>query len=122
MCLRVYANGIGSGAGTHISVYLCLMRGEHDDNLKWPFQGDITIQLLNWKRDQKHLEHTIDFGDAAMVLGYAARVTSGEIATNGWGNAELISYTAVESTTKTTQYLYNDSLKWRVAKIVVHSV
>ena len=122
MCLSVAANGYGSGAGTHVSVRVCLMRGEHDDKLKWPFQGDIPIQLLNQKQDQEHVEYTSDFGDEAIAYGSAARVTSGERATKGRGIFQFISHTKVESPTWTAQYLHNDCLKWRVANIVVHSV
>ena len=122
MCLRVNANGSGNGAGTHVSVGVCLMRGEHDDRLKWPFQGNITIQLLNQKKDQEHLAKTIPFDDNAIAGGYAARVTSGEYATKVLGRHQFISHTAVQSTTVTTQYLHNDCLKCRVTNIVVHSV
>ena len=122
MCLRVDANGDGSGTGTHVSVFVHLMRGEHDDQLIWPFQGNITIQLLNQKKDQKHVECISDFGEGAIANGCAARVTSGKYARDGWGIFKLISHTAVESTTGTTQYLHNDCLKWRVTNIVVYTV
>ena len=36
LCVAVYANGKGTGTGTHLSVELLQMRGEHDDTLKWP--------------------------------------------------------------------------------------
>ena len=39
MCLGVDANGDGDGAGTHVSVFVTIMRGEHDDKLTWPFRG-----------------------------------------------------------------------------------
>ena len=29
------------GSGTHLSVYAQLMRGEYDNELEWPFEGDI---------------------------------------------------------------------------------
>ena len=45
MCLKVYANGQGDGEGTHVSVFVYLMRGEFDDDLKWPFSGEIMIEL-----------------------------------------------------------------------------
>jgi len=35
LCLAVYANGKGAGAGTHMSVELLQMKGEHDDKLSW---------------------------------------------------------------------------------------
>ena len=44
MCIRVDAND--SDAGTHVSVFVYLMRGEYDSRLVWPFRGDITIQLV----------------------------------------------------------------------------
>ena len=36
MCLAVYANGVGEGAGTHVSLSLFLLRGEYDDKLEFP--------------------------------------------------------------------------------------
>ena len=35
LCLAVYANGKGAGAGTHVSVELLQMKGEHDHKLRW---------------------------------------------------------------------------------------
>ena len=52
--LKVYPNGIGDGSGSHLSVHVELMRGEYDDELKWPFEGDIQIELFNWKEDKNH--------------------------------------------------------------------
>ena len=30
MCLALYASGVGEGAGTHVSIALTLLKGEHD--------------------------------------------------------------------------------------------
>ena len=55
MCLYVDANGgvdaygNSTGKGTHVSTLAYLMRVEHDDQLQWPFSGDIVIELLNWR-------------------------------------------------------------------------
>ena len=38
MCLAVYANGIGNGASTHVSIAILLLRGEYDYLLKWPMR------------------------------------------------------------------------------------
>ena len=38
MCLAVYANGVGKGAGTHISVTVIHLKGEYDDQLEWPMK------------------------------------------------------------------------------------
>ena len=39
MCLAVYANGVGEGVGTHVSVVILHLRGEYDHQLKWPMQS-----------------------------------------------------------------------------------
>ena len=61
MCLQVYPNGNREGKGTDVSVFAYLMRGEHDDQLQWPFEGDLIIELLNWRVDKGHKSHTVDF-------------------------------------------------------------
>ena len=61
MCVRVDADGFGEGTGTHISVYACLMKGKNDDNLPWPFTGEVTITLLNQLEDENHHTRTISF-------------------------------------------------------------
>ena len=61
MCVRVDADGFGEGAGTHVSVYTCLMRGRNDDHLPWLFTGEVTITLLNQLEDENHYTCTISF-------------------------------------------------------------
>ena len=43
MCLIVDAAGYGDGEGTHVSVFLYLLKGPHDDKLEqsghWPLRG-----------------------------------------------------------------------------------
>ena len=38
VCLVVYPNGIEIGKGSHVSVFVGLLKGEHDDQLAWPLQ------------------------------------------------------------------------------------
>ena len=53
LCLAVHTNGKGAGAGTHVSVELLQMRGEHDKKLTWWEDGryihrvqQISIQMM----------------------------------------------------------------------------
>ena len=121
MSLMVYANGNQDGAGTHVSVYVTLMRGEYDDILTWPFCGNITIQLVNQNRDQDHVERYLNFTDEHGD-DVSGRVTSGVIAKMSLGYHSFISHTELESTADTKQYLKYDCIKFRVTKIVVYSV
>ena len=119
LCCNVVANGCGVHKGTHVSVYVYLMRGEHDDNLKWPFRGAVTIQLLNRKNDEGHKEATINCNDAASDE-YAGRVVGQERADGGWGSPSFIAHSDLLSEDR--EYLQNDCLKFRILKVVFRSI
>ena len=109
--LRLYPNGLGSGDGTHVSVWIYSLKCDHGDELKFPVKFTITLQLLNQHRDQDH--HT--------------RVIQCEIKTREWiGSGLCIGYgstfiplAALEwNRDKQTQYLKDDCLRFRITKIV----
>ena len=119
MCLNVNANGFGYDKGTHVSVYVYLMRGEYDDHLKWLFRGDITIQLLNQKSDEGHKEATFNYNNLVSDK-CAGRVVGQERADGGRGSSRLIAHSDLN--TEDREYLKNDCLKFRIPKIVVRSI
>ena len=119
MCLCVYANGYGDGKATHVSVSCKLNCGEYDDQLRWPFRGDITIQLLNQSSDEGHWEKTVRF-DNTVSDGHAGRVVGQERATSGWGFTRFIAQNKLNTESK--QYLSNDCLKFRISNFVVKSI
>lgn len=47
MCLRMNLNGVDSGFGHHLSLFVHMMRGDWDDILEWPFTGRITLAILD---------------------------------------------------------------------------
>ena len=114
MCLCVDANGCGHCRGTHLSVSVFLIPGMFDDHLKWPFQGVVTIQLLNQKQDQGHHEKTITFNDNT-PLASAGRVIKGERG-EAWGVRRFLSHFELIPTEK-HQYLEHGCLHFRIAKV-----
>ncbi|XP_019864071.1 PREDICTED: TNF receptor-associated factor 6-like [Amphimedon queenslandica] len=49
LCLSgVRANGESEGSGTHLSIHIHLMRGDHDETLKWPVRGKVKLELFIW--------------------------------------------------------------------------
>ena len=54
-CLRLYLNGDGMGKGTHLSLYLVIMRSEYDNVLQWPFQKNFQFTLIN--QQNRLLDH-----------------------------------------------------------------
>ena len=115
MCLRVDANGHNDGKGTHASVYVYLMRGDNDDNLKWPFKGTIKVSLLNQLEDGQHYTKQVWSPGSYIPESYNKRVTKGDRADNGWGLHQFISYSDLGyRDEKNCQYLKDNTFFFRV--------
>ena len=46
-CIRMHLNGVNSGIGTHVAMFVHMMQGECDNRLAWPFTGVITLSILD---------------------------------------------------------------------------
>ena len=118
MCVYVYTDGRASGEGTHVSIFACLMPGPYDDHLKWPFRGEITIQIVNQAGDHSHVEDTIPYNDETVDI-YAGRVI-GEERANGWGFDKFLAHTDLEyNAAKKTQYLKENIIIVRVVRVKI---
>ena len=115
MCLRIDANGWGDNESNHVGIALFMMPGDYDEILKWPFRGDIIIQLLNQLGDCGHLVITIPITDRSDDK-FCSRVMSGEQSPNGWGLSDFICHNDLLPT-----YLQNDCLKLCIKEIKLKS-
>ena len=117
MYLHVYAAGYGDGEGTHVSVFLHLMKGPHDDELEqsgcWPLRGTFTIELLNQLNDSDHYSHEVTYGTEADD-DYINRVVEDNRAAIGWGHHQFISHNILFNLTNSA-YLMNDILNFRIS-------
>jgi TNF receptor-associated factor 4 len=112
--ISIHPYGTRKCRGTHLSIYACLLRGEYDDQLEWPFQGAVFVELYNhatraWdSKPEVEFEPTDDVkftgrpSDARSNpgLGYPNWVPLGEVNMN---------------------YCHNDMVRFRVVKITVAS-
>ncbi|XP_053137814.1 TNF receptor-associated factor 1 isoform X2 [Hemicordylus capensis] len=57
LCMRLFLNGEGRGKGSHVSLFLVLLKGDYDALLPWPFAHKITFMLLD-QNSGEHLIHT----------------------------------------------------------------
>lgn len=112
MCLRVDPNGWGDGRGSHISLHIYLMKGMFDELLKWPFLGEITVELLNYGNASYPI--TIMFTEGTPST-YKSRVTENEMAQNGWGYSRFVTHEELYA----RNYLTSDCLHFRVSKVEI---
>ena len=112
----------------YISVYAYLMPGVFDDDLKWPFRGNVTIELVNqaessrWNPVSSRKEsHADSFDFAAKTRDnreISQRVMSGKKALYGKPIHYFIAHSALDyDAVEGTQYLKDDSLKFRISKV-----
>ena len=123
MCLKITVNGWGDAKGTHVSVSVFMMKGEFDSHLKWPFKGEITVELVNQKEggekcERKPVQHT-DPDECNKIF---QRVTEGERAKTGWGVPQFIPHSDLYKPEEDKEYLVNDTLIFRVTNVKVTSV
>ena len=109
MCLGVDANGWGIGTKKmYVAVYIYLMKGEFDDELKWPLQADVTVELLNHDWGSNHAK-VVSFME---MTSNGTRVYRGTRAPSGPGVTEYISHSDLQP-----KYLRNNALQFRIPKV-----
>ena len=116
-CLCIYANGCCSGEYTHLSVYVHLMPGEFDDQLDWPIEEEITVELQNQLRDSSHWEVDCSF-KRSDPLNRRRRVRGDGRARANRGSGTptflLLSKLHLNAQHQNCQYLKNDCLYFSV--------
>ena len=109
--LRVMVNDKGN-----VCVVVCLLKGENDELLEWPFLGQINIHVLNWKENNGHVEKIIDLYNAPLEC--RDRVTEDVTAPKGW-SINIPSSDLDNNQNKGTKYLHNDMLCIRVTEVII---
>ena len=107
LCLRVHANGYGYGENTHVSLAVVLISGEYDDQLQWPFVGNVVVELQNWKENKGHYKKII----SVRIADGFNKVTEGVF--GAWlGISQFIAhYSLPYNWTTNTEYLQRDCLR-----------
>ena len=108
LCLMVYPGGFNHDSNTHVSVFLRLMKGEYDDQLKWPLRGTFKVQLLSQNGDERVWVKTIIY-DGSVDDACCRRVVDGELAREVFGDSRFIPHSELKPV-----YLQNDCLKFRI--------
>ena len=113
MCLNIVANsGHGKHKGSHVFCGICLMSGEYDNILEWPFQGEVTIELLNQLEDGNHHKLVVPFNEST-PQEFKNKVVGKRY---GEGYLQYISHSQlVYKSSLNCQYLKDNTLYFRVS-------
>ena len=102
MCVRVNLNGVESGHGSHLSVFVHLMRGEFDDMLSWPFTGKITLTIIDQSEAKQHVSETLE-GNATIAAFHRPTTSRNH---KGFGYMEFAPLSVVEN----SPFIRNDTM------------
>ena len=117
MRLRVYANGHGDGAGTHVSVSVQIIQGEYNDTLTWSYTGTVTYKIINWKDDSSHVKRTADFSKESAIADGCGKKPTGEKGNTARGHCKALPHDELHNSEN--QYINNDVICIRVSSITV---
>ena len=86
-----------------IGAFLCLVEGEHDDQLKWPVKVNVQLQLLNQAGDHHHVVRTTILEWKKDQRGRDNKI-----------DHSLTKYADLERREDDVQYMMDDCLKFRI--------
>ena len=104
MYCSVYTNGLAEAKGTHLSMYLSIMRGEYDHQLKWPFSGVVTIQMFNWGAKEWECRHSISINGLERAMD---SISGGNLGYNKWISQDEI----------WRKYMATGTVRFKVSKV-----
>jgi hypothetical protein len=108
--IAIHPNGVGEGAGTHLSISLRPIKTLLDGDLKWPAKCLMTLQLMNQFHDQDHL--TIS---ETMIWDTPSHIVN--------VRHQFVKHEDLEWNVKRqTHYLCEDTLQFRILKVNVLSL
>ena len=112
MFLRIYPKG-QTYHENYISVYVYLMKGDHDDHLAWPVKGTLTVQLLNQLSNSDHSDAVMFHFNGSNVE--CKKVSTGTKSSYGVYQHKFIPYDRLfNHAIKKCQYLMDDCVIFKV--------
>ena len=121
LCLDVEGRGTGDCETKYLCVLVRLCAGDYDDELSFPFYGEITVQLIDHGPDKKHVEKILRFHEnTPKEIG--DRVTAlTDIRNEKKYDPDFKKFISFEKLRRRYKYLVNNTLTFRVTNVTVTS-
>ena len=122
MCMQIFPNGFKTAEGQHLSGYICLMRGNMDDFLKWPLSGNVWMYLLNQVKDTNHILFKAFYKGHGDDDKAAVRVLPPKNRSAGRGQQKLVALSSLtHPATPSIKYLVDDCLYFKIDSAKVNA-
>ena len=118
MCVNISPNSSGSYSGTHLHLCVGIQRGEFDDQLRWPFKGEVTVQVYNHTTEKWSNENTIVLTEEECGIEFVQRCVG--VSSNwSWGYFDFLSHSELKKHYMTNTQKFSVT-KFRVTKVIVY--
>lgn len=109
MQITVFPYGRYGSKGSHVGVYAHILRGEYDNQLKWPFRGRLTVHLLSQKASySNHVRHIVY--DDSVSYKYSGRCLDGSPSLD-YGIDQFLPFSSIQ------YYISNDTLTFELPHV-----
>ncbi len=112
ICLKVEIERWGNQS-YHVRTHVHFMKGLFDNFLTWPFQGSISIRIVDQVKGQGHRHFTSEYNTDNENC---QRVLNGEVARYGQEAIKTIFYDGIE----TSKFLKNDTLVFQIYEVELY--
>ena len=118
MDISVYSNVErgGHSKGSYLSLYVSILHGEFDDHLKWPFDGEVTVQVYNRTQEKWSIETKIELNKECGLDVVERQVDL--LSSARWGCPKWLSH----SDLKVNFVKDTNTLRFRVVSVKVNSI
>lgn len=113
LCVRLYFNGDGAARGTHLSIFLVILRGEYDALVHWPFSYQVTFCLFDQRTmiqsvGVKQCQHVIgSFRPDITSISFKRPCSAMNIAS---GIPQYLPVESLDDSHETNRYIVNDTM------------
>ena len=57
--IRIYLNGVGDGSGRYVAIFIHMMRGKYDFDVRWPFNRRVTLSIMDQSGAKRHISQSM---------------------------------------------------------------
>ena len=106
-----------SKRGGYLDLYVSILRGEFDDQLKWPFDGEVTVQAYNRTLERWDKEEKLRLNKEECDLDIVGRQVD-ILSSAGWGCLKWLSFRDLKA-----RYVKDtNTFRLRVVSVKVNSI
>ena len=114
VCLSIFPNGLDSKFSKSMSVTILVLPGKYDDELDWPMEGSLNVEILNQLGDHSHFRKTYEFERLPRKYRKRAKHDPKKNGESGWGIARFIDHSNLFDDSEDSCYVVNDTMYVRV--------